>query len=184
MPPYLDTMLVKLTGLLRNGQKIVQEGALTATASVADCSKSHFAKYYSEVKGPKLFLGVHSCLFSLLQLAFQASLPWSQWKITQDQYMSCSQRRGTKFQGHCNNNTRFSEILPCLQVMPLLRQILTQANDKTHNMMRAKALECISLIGMSIGRERFRNDAHQVLQYMQSLQVNLTEPFLGKPNSV
>lgn len=55
--------------------------------------------------------------------------------------------------------------------MPLLRQILTQANDKDHNMMRAKALECISLIGMSIGRDRFRNDAHQVLQYMQSLQV-------------
>ena len=49
MPPYLDTLIMKLTGLLRNGQKIVQEGALTATASVADCSKTHFAKYYGEV---------------------------------------------------------------------------------------------------------------------------------------
>ena len=62
------------------------------------------------------------------------------------------------------------------QVMPLLREILTQANDKTHNMMRAKALECISLIGMSIGRDRFRTDAHQVLQYMQSLQVSSYTP--------
>jgi len=55
--------------------------------------------------------------------------------------------------------------------MPLLREIVTMANDKTHNLMRAKALECISLVGMSIGKERFREDAHQVLQYMQSLQV-------------
>lgn len=46
------------------------------------------------------------------------------------------------------------------------------ANDKSHNMLRAKALECISLIGMSIGRDRFREDAHQVLQYMQQLQVS------------
>ena len=38
-------------------------------------------------------------------------------------------------------------------------------------MMRAKALECISLVGMSIGKDRFREDAHQVLQYMQTLQV-------------
>jgi ethanolamine utilization cobalamin adenosyltransferase len=60
--------------------------------------------------------------------------------------------------------------------MPLLREILTMANDKTHNLMRAKALECISLVGMSIGKERFREDAHQVLQYMQSLQVHFPPP--------
>ena len=49
MPPYLDTLITKLMGLLRNGQKIVQEGALTAMASVADCAKSHFVSYYSKV---------------------------------------------------------------------------------------------------------------------------------------
>ncbi len=50
MPPYLDTLIMKLTGLLRNGQKIVQEGALTAMASVADCAKSHFVNYYSQAR--------------------------------------------------------------------------------------------------------------------------------------
>lgn len=58
------------------------------------------------------------------------------------------------------------------QVMPLLRQILSHANDKSHQMLRAKALECISLVGMAIGRDRFREDAHAVLRYMQSLQVH------------
>lgn len=57
------------------------------------------------------------------------------------------------------------------QVMPLLRQILQHANDKSHRMLRAKALECISLVGMAIGRDRFREDAHAVMRYIQSLQV-------------
>ena len=40
----------KLLGLLQNGQKLVQEGALTAMASVADCAKDNFVKYYDQVR--------------------------------------------------------------------------------------------------------------------------------------
>lgn len=49
VPPYLDVLIQKLLSLLQNGQKVVQEGALTAMASVADCAKDSFAKYYTEV---------------------------------------------------------------------------------------------------------------------------------------
>ena len=49
VPPYLDALIQKLLSLLQNGQKVVQEGALTAMASVADCAKDSFAKYYTEV---------------------------------------------------------------------------------------------------------------------------------------
>ena len=54
--------------------------------------------------------------------------------------------------------------------MPLLRAILGSV-DKQRALLRAKALECISLVGMAVGRDRFRADAHQVMQLMQSLQV-------------
>ena len=57
------------------------------------------------------------------------------------------------------------------QVMPLLRHVLGAANDKTHALLRAKCLECISLVGMAVGRDTFREDAHAVMQFMQSLQV-------------
>jgi hypothetical protein len=50
MPPYLDMLIVKLLALLQNGQKLVQEGALTAMASVADCAKDKFIKYYDQVR--------------------------------------------------------------------------------------------------------------------------------------
>lgn len=39
MLPYLDTLITKLMTLLQHGKKLVQEGALTAMASVADCSQ-------------------------------------------------------------------------------------------------------------------------------------------------
>lgn len=37
--PYLDTLITKLMNLLQHGKKLVQEGALTAMASVADCAQ-------------------------------------------------------------------------------------------------------------------------------------------------
>jgi hypothetical protein len=42
----MDTLVSKLLALLQNGRRNVQEGALTALASVADCAKDYFVKYY------------------------------------------------------------------------------------------------------------------------------------------
>ena len=60
---------------------------------------------------------------------------------------------------------------PRAQVMPLLRHILENATDRPHALLRAKALECISLVGMAVGRARFRDDAARVMQLMQALQA-------------
>ena len=47
--------------------------------------------------------------------------------------------------------------------MPYLKAILLNANDKSNCMLRAKAMECISLVGMAVGKEKFREDAKQVV---------------------
>ncbi|KAF5762230.1 putative armadillo-like helical, importin beta family [Helianthus annuus] len=47
--------------------------------------------------------------------------------------------------------------------MPYLKAILVNANDKANCMLRAKAMECISLVGMAVGKEKFRDDAKQIL---------------------
>ena len=49
LPRYLDALITALLGLLQGGQKLVQEGALTAMASVADCAKDNFIKFYDQV---------------------------------------------------------------------------------------------------------------------------------------
>lgn len=47
-------------------------------------------------------------------------------------------------------------------IMPLLTQVLVNASDKESRLLRAKAMECISLIGMAVGKDKFRADAKQV----------------------
>ncbi|EEF36904.1 importin-5 [Ricinus communis] len=103
LAPYLDGIVSKLLILLQNGKQMVQEGALTALASVADSSQEQFQKYY-------------------------------------------------------------------VAVMPYLRTILLSANDKSNRMLRAKAMECISLVGMAVGRDKFTDDARQVMDFLMSLQ--------------
>ncbi|KAG1673229.1 hypothetical protein FOA52_013109 [Chlamydomonas sp. UWO 241] len=105
LPPYLDSLIMKLLVLLQHGKKLVQEGALTAMASIADCSKALFVKYYDTV-------------------------------------------------------------------MPLLSSILVGATDKAHRLLRAKALECISLVAMAVGKDRFRADAPKVMQLLAQLQAS------------
>ncbi|KAL5065352.1 hypothetical protein RYX36_027089, partial [Vicia faba] len=101
--PYLDGIVRKLLVLLQGGNQMVQEGALTALASVADSSQEKFQKYYDAVT-------------------------------------------------------------------PYLKAILLNANDKSNRMLRAKAMECISLVGMAVGKEKFRDDAKQVMDVLMSLQ--------------
>uniref|UniRef100_A0A1J3DTI8 Importin-5 n=1 Tax=Noccaea caerulescens TaxID=107243 RepID=A0A1J3DTI8_NOCCA len=103
LAPYLDGVVSKLLVLLQNGKQMVQEGALTALASVADSSQEHFQKYYDAV-------------------------------------------------------------------MPYLKTILMNATDKSKRMLRAKSMECISLVGMAVGKDRFREDARQVMEVLMSLQ--------------
>ena len=55
-------------------------------------------------------------------------------------------------------------------VIPYLKMILREARDKTHRMLRAKAMECTSLIGMAVGPERFMADAREVMDLLLSVQ--------------
>ncbi|KAF8395944.1 hypothetical protein HHK36_019900 [Tetracentron sinense] len=105
---YLDGIVSKLLVLLQNGKQMVQEGALTALASVADSSQEHFQKYYDAV-------------------------------------------------------------------MPYLKAILVNATDKSNRMLRAKSMECISLVGMAVGKDKFRDDAKQVMEVLMSLQGSQME---------
>ena len=50
--PYLAGLVPRLLQLLGNGQKLVQEGGLTALASVADSAKAAFAPFYIQACGP------------------------------------------------------------------------------------------------------------------------------------
>jgi len=46
--------------------------------------------------------------------------------------------------------------------MPFLKQVLVNANGKEYRMLRGKAMECITLIGVAVGKEKFYADAKEV----------------------
>ena len=56
-------------------------------------------------------------------------------------------------------------------VLPFLKQVLVAAGAKEHRMLRAKAVECISLVGMAVGKERFAKDAKEVMDMLMQLQA-------------
>ena len=51
-------------------------------------------------------------------------------------------------------------------VMPYLKTILVNASDKANRMLRAKSMECISLVGMAVGKDKFKDDAKQVYLFL------------------
>jgi len=60
--------------------------------------------------------------------------------------------------------------------MPLLRTMFAQAVDPKMHRLRAKALECISLIGAAVGKDRFRQDASEVMQLIHQLHQSQLSP--------
>jgi importin-5 len=51
-------------------------------------------------------------------------------------------------------------------VMPALKQIIATATGEDKRVLRGKAFECASLVGVAVGKETFQKDAHEVMQMM------------------
>jgi len=51
-------------------------------------------------------------------------------------------------------------------MMPLLKQFVMTATDPKQNRLRGKAFECMSLLGLAVGKEKFLPDAREALSAM------------------
>ena len=108
LQPYLDTLVGKLLQLLQSPHKMVQEGSLTAMASIADSARDAFEKYYATV-------------------------------------------------------------------VPILMQIMTQTQGEDTRVLRSRAVECLSLVAMAVGKDRFRPDAEAVMQALMQMQATCSD---------
>ncbi|CAN4087801.1 unnamed protein product [Withania somnifera] len=55
-------------------------------------------------------------------------------------------------------------------VMPCLKTLLVNANDKSDEELGRNALVCISSVGTSVGKEKFGDDLKQVMEVLKSFQ--------------
>eukprot|EP00002_Diphylleia_rotans_P019939 TRINITY_DN385_c0_g1_i1.p1 TRINITY_DN385_c0_g1~~TRINITY_DN385_c0_g1_i1.p1 ORF type:complete len:1092 (-),score=290.69 TRINITY_DN385_c0_g1_i1:178-3453(-) len=66
--------------------------------------------------------------------------------------------------------------------MPPLKTLLQRSEGKELRMLRGKTLECVTLIGVSVGKEKFMKDAIEIIQFlaaMQNTQMEADDPLLS-----
>jgi len=61
-------------------------------------------------------------------------------------------------------------------IMPFLKEILLRATGKQDKKLRARAIECVSLIGVAVGKAKFNADAKQVMELLMRTQQQALEP--------
>ncbi|XP_071084426.1 importin-5-like [Haliotis cracherodii] len=59
--------------------------------------------------------------------------------------------------------------------MPCLKYIVQNATTTELRLLRGKTIECISLIGLAVGRERFMQDCNDVMQLLLKTQMDQEE---------
>lgn len=61
-------------------------------------------------------------------------------------------------------------------LMPLLVNVLQNQSEKEYRLLRAKAMECATLIAIAVGKERLGNDATTLVNLLANIQTNITDP--------
>jgi importin-5 len=64
--------------------------------------------------------------------------------------------------------TKFVQYYP--MIMPLLIGAMQSGDGKEYRILRAKAIECATLIALAVGKETFANDAMTLMQIMGRIQ--------------
>ncbi|TVY92395.1 Importin subunit beta [Lachnellula willkommii] len=60
-------------------------------------------------------------------------------------------------------------------LMPILFQVLQQESTKELRLLRAKAMECATLIALAVGKDRLGNDALNLVQVLGNIQAGITD---------
>lgn len=61
-------------------------------------------------------------------------------------------------------------------LMPLLVSVLGRESDKEYRLLRAKAMECATLIALAVGAQRLGNDALMLVQLLANIQDSVQDP--------
>ncbi|KAM3086381.1 importin subunit beta-3 [Clarireedia jacksonii] len=61
-------------------------------------------------------------------------------------------------------------------LMPLLFNVLQQESTKELRLLRAKAMECATLIALAVGKERLGGDAMNLVQLLATIQQGIVDP--------
>eukprot|EP00457_Paulinella_chromatophora_P000919 gb/GEZN01000921.1/.p1 GENE.gb/GEZN01000921.1/~~gb/GEZN01000921.1/.p1 ORF type:complete len:1093 (-),score=158.86 gb/GEZN01000921.1/:83-3361(-) len=61
-------------------------------------------------------------------------------------------------------------------VVPVMKQIIIRANDKSLSMLRSRAMEAVTFIGMAAGKDIFRKDAEDIMRMFLQIMKSGAPP--------
>lgn len=61
------------------------------------------------------------------------------------------------------------------ELMPALFSVLQEPNDRDKRLLRAKAMECATLIALAVGKERMQKDALDLVQLLANVQAGIVD---------
>ncbi|CAH0513978.1 unnamed protein product [Peronospora belbahrii] len=144
------TMVIPaLTALVQNEQGVLRTRALAASVVINFCNtnvcKAKYVIPYSQALLEALFNTMRSCPRQVQEQAITAVA--SVAKVIGDEFL------------------RFYDIF-----IPLAKEVLTNAHGKEYALLRGKSMESIALIGQAVGKERFVNDAKEIMEILVRVQ--------------
>ncbi|CAH0481429.1 unnamed protein product [Peronospora belbahrii] len=132
-----------------NEQGVLRTRALAASVVINFCNtnvcKAKYVIPYSQALLEALFNTMRSCPRQVQEQAITAVA--SVAKVIGDEFL------------------RFYDIF-----IPLAKEVLTNAHGKEYALLRGKSMESIALIGQAVGKERFVNDAKEIMEILVRVQ--------------
>ncbi|KAF1794456.1 Armadillo-type fold [Phytophthora cactorum] len=134
-----------------NEQGVLRTRALAASVVINFCNtnvcKAKYVAPYSQALLEALFNAMRSCPRQVQEQAITAVA--SVAKVIGDEFL------------------RFYDIF-----IPLAKEVLTNAHGKEYSLLRGKSMESIALIGQAVGKERFVNDAKEIMEILVRVQAS------------
>ncbi|KAL1844076.1 hypothetical protein VTJ49DRAFT_4928 [Mycothermus thermophilus] len=148
---YYDTVLSAIVPVLDSPEARVKSHAAAALVNFCEEADKAVLEPYLD--------GLLTALFQLLQ---------NQKRYVQEQALSTI---ATIADAAEQAFARYYDTL-----MPMLVSVLSRENDKEYRLLRAKAMECATLIALAVGAERLGNDAANLVQLLASIQDSVQDP--------
>uniref|UniRef100_M4B1E7 IPO4/5-like TPR repeats domain-containing protein n=1 Tax=Hyaloperonospora arabidopsidis (strain Emoy2) TaxID=559515 RepID=M4B1E7_HYAAE len=146
---FYAVVMPALTALIQGEQLVLRTRALAASVIINFCNtnvcKAKYVTPYSRALLEALFNTMRSCPRQVQEQAITAVA--SVAKVIGDEFLC------------------FYDIF-----IPLAKEVLTNAHGKEYALLRGKSMESIALIGQAVGKERFVNDAMEIMEILVRVQ--------------
>ncbi|KAK8848678.1 putative beta karyopherin [Apiospora arundinis] len=147
---YYDTILTTIIPVLNSPEPRVQAHAAAALVNFCEEAEKTILEPYLD--------DLLSQLFNLLQ---------NEKRFVQEQALSTIATIADAAEA------AFSKYYDTL--MPLLVNVLQRENEKEFRLLRAKAMECATLIALAVGKERLGADAMTLVNLLATIQTSITD---------